>query len=203
MRIKFDCPPLEIEPIAHFGPEFDELWNRLKHNYAVTVERTSAFLNWRHLNPPRLLGRSYALACRDNGKLLGYVALREPVTTVPGHFIVTDLFYDSAEPKVLHNLMNAAFEFAASKSASVLELFGFHPSLYHEMLSQMPYVLRRSQLEQLGRGASLKHVLMGLAPTSRNLSSDTYWYRAPNAELDRVCSAGPWWPSGVDGDLNL
>ena len=203
MRIKFDCPPLQVEPIAKFGPEFDGLWDRLKHNYAVTVERTAAFLNWRHLNLPRLLGRSCALACRENGKLLGYVALREPSTTAPGHWIVTDLFYDTHRPAVLHNLMNAAFDFAVARSASVIEMFGFHPALNRELMAQNPYVLRRAQLERLGRGASLASLLAELKPHSRKISSSTYWYRAPNAELDRICSTGRWWPSGVDGDLNL
>jgi len=203
MRIRFDCPPLEIAPVVHFGPDFDALWNRLKHDHAVTIERSAAFLNWRHINPPHLLGRSYALACRDKGELLGYIALREPVTTAPGHFIVTDIFYDRARPDVLHNLMNAAFDFAVSKSASVIELFGFHPTVNREMLSQKPYVLRRSQLERIGRGDSLSHMLMGMTRSSRNVSSATYWYRAPDAELDHLCATGQWWPSGVDGDLNL
>jgi amino acid adenylation domain-containing protein len=203
MRIRFDCPPLAVEPVAHFGPEFDALWDRLKHNYAVTAARSAAFLNWRHLNPPRLLGRSYALACRDQGELVGYVALREPSNTAPGHFIVTDLFYDEARPEVLHNLMNAAYDFAAARSATVLELFGFHPALNRTMLPQKPYVLRRAQLERLGRGASLAGLMRNLDPRNRDDSSATYWYRAPDAESDRICTTGPWWPSGIDGDLNL
>jgi amino acid adenylation domain-containing protein len=203
MQIKFDCRPLQVEPITHFGPEFDLLWDRLKHDHAVTIERSSVFLNWRHGKLPRLLGRAHALACREKGELVGYIALREPVTTAPGHFIVTDLFYDRTRPDVLHNLMNAAFELALSKSASVIELFGFHPELNRQLRSQKPYILRRSQLERLGRSRSLTHIAAGLSRAGRNNLSTTYWYRAPNSDLDAVCSNGQWWPSGVDGDLNL
>ncbi|MEO9188831.1 MAG: non-ribosomal peptide synthetase [Acetobacteraceae bacterium] len=203
MHIRFACAPLRVDTVERFGPEFDELWDRLKHDHGVTMERSAAFLNWRHIDPPRLLGRSHALACRDNGRLLGYVALREPATTAPGHFIVTDLFYDRDNPDVLHNLMNAAFDFAVSRSASVLEVFGFHPSLIRQLRTQQPYVLRRSQVEGLGRGVSFRTILAALDPRSRDAASSTYWYRAPDPELERICSTGDWWPSGVDGDLNL
>ena len=203
MQIRFDCKPLQIEPIEHFGAEFDALWDRVKLDYDVTMERSAAFLNWRHLNLPRLLGNSYALACRDNGRLLGYVAMREPTTTAPGHFIVTDLFYDSTRPDVLPNLMNAAFDFVAARSASALEVFGFHPTLNQELRTQNPYVLQRSQMERLGRGVSLRGMLTVLDPRRRDVPSSTYWYRAQDALLDRICATGRWWPSGIDGDLNL
>jgi amino acid adenylation domain-containing protein len=203
MRIRYSCRPLQIEPIARFGAEFDALWDGLKGRHGVTMERSAAFLNWRHIDPPRLLGRSFALACRDNGRLVGYVALRAPANTVPGHFIMTDLFYDDAVPEALPNLLNAAFAFAISQSATVFEIFGFHPSLNRRLRDQHPYVLHRSALERIGRGASLRTLLTVLDPRWREAESTTYWYRAPNAELERVCAAGAWWPSGVDGDLNL
>ncbi len=202
-RIRFACEPLDIEPVEHFGTEFDTLWDRLKNQHAVSVVRTADLLNWRHIQPTRLLGPSYALACREAGQLLGYVALREPATTAPGHFIVTDLFYDTTRPEVLHNLMNAAFEFVAQRSATVLEIFGFHPSVMRELHTQHPYLLRRSQLERLGRGVSLASLLGTLSKSEAGAESSTYWYRAPSPELEQICSTGSWWPSGIDGDLNL
>lgn len=203
MRIRFDVMPLQVERVERCGAEFDALWDRLKDGYAITTERTAAFLNWRHIDTPHLLGRSHILACRDGGQVIGYVALREPTTTAPGHVIMTDLFYDRANREVLHNLMNAAFDFARSRGASVLEVFGFHPSLNRELKTQRPYVLRRSQMERLGRGASIGTLLAALDPRSRELTSSTYWYRASGRELASVCSTGEWWPSGIDGDLNL
>lgn len=203
MRIRFDARPMQVQNVERCGAEFDALWDRLKDGYTITTERTAAFLNWRHIDTPRLLGPSYVLACRDGGQLLGYVALREPTTTAPGHVIVTDLFYDRANNDVLHNLMNAAFDFARSQGASVLEVFGFHPGLNRELKTQRPYVLRRSQMERLGRGVSLGTLLAALDPRSREVASSTYWYRAPTPELASVCSTGDWWPSGIDGDLNL
>ncbi len=202
-RIDFTGGDLPTEMVGRFEPEFDALWQRYRHHHTFATERTAAILNWRHIDPPRLLGRSYALACRDGAKLAGYVALREPATTAPGHFIVTDLLYDPARPEVMWSLMNAAFKFAAARSASVLEVFGFHPSLNRELLTQHPYVLQRSQLEQLGRNASLGRTLGTLTRRNGSGASSTYWYRAPTAELKQICETGTWWPSGIDGDLNL
>jgi amino acid adenylation domain-containing protein len=202
-RIDFACRELPIEKVDRFGQEFDELRERLRHNYAVTTERSSVVLNWRHINPPRLVGRSYALACRDGGRLEGYVALREPTTTAPGHMIVTDLFYDPARPDVMRNLLNAAFRFAVAQGASVLEIFGFHPSLNQELQTQRPYQLQRLQLEQFGRQSSFRTLAGILRRRGGDTPSATYWYRAPTPELAQVCASGAWWPSGIDGDLNL
>ena len=203
MRIKFGDKPLQVEPVTHFGAEFDALWDRAKRQYDVTMERSAKLLNWRHLNLPRLLGTGHAFACRDQGERLGYIAMREPTTTAPGHFIVTDLFYDTGRPEVLHNLMDAAFDCAAARSASALEIFGFHSALNRELRRQHPYVLQRSQMERLGRGVSLRGILGALDPRRRDVPSSTYWYRAQTAELDAICATGRWWPSGIDGDLNL
>jgi hypothetical protein len=203
MRIRYAGRELQIEPVARFGSEFDALWDRVKGRYAVTTERTAAFLNWRHIDAPPLLGRSFALACRDEGRLVGYIALRAPANTVPGHFIMTDLFYDDAIPEALPSLLNGAFDLAVAQSATVFEVFGFHPSLYRRLHEQRPYVLRRSELERIGRTASLRSLMTLFDWRWREAESVTYWYRAPNAELERVCAAETWWPSGVDGDLNL
>jgi len=202
-RIRFKATTLSVEMVDRFGPEFDALWDRLKRNYAVTIERTARLLNWRHLTPSTLLGKSYVFACRDGETLLGYAAVRESTTTFPGHLIVTDIFYDEARVDVFHALMNAVFRFAEAHRASALEVFGFHPSINAELRTQYPYILRRVQLERLGRGVSLSNLLSGLDPRIRGSASATYWYRAPCPELDRICTAGPWWPSGIDGDLNL
>jgi amino acid adenylation domain-containing protein len=202
-RIDFTCRELPVEIVTHFDEEFDKLWEHARRHYDITTERTTASLNWRHIEPPRLLGRSFVLACRDGGRLGGYVALREPATTATGHVIVTDLFYDPDRPDIMRNLLNAAFRFASARSASVLEVFGFHPSLNKELRTQHPYVLQRSQLEQLGRKSSLPGLLGLLARRNGNRASATYWYRAPTPDLAQICVAGSWWPSGIDGDLNL
>ena len=201
--ISFACAPLQIDTVEHFGDEFDALWDRLKDGYDVTMERSAEFLNWRHIGIPALLGRAHVLACRDGSHLLGYVALREPATTTPGHVLVTDLFYDRARPDAFHNLMNAAFDFARTRSASAFEVFGLHPSVNAELETQGPYVLRRAQLERLARGASIRNVMAAMGRRSRDDVSASYWWRTPDAELTRVCTSGEWWPSGIDGDLNL
>src|SRR5262249_1323844 len=125
-HIRFDCAPLQIEVVDHFGDDFDALWDRLKDGYEVTMDPSAAFSNWRHLGTPALVGRGLVLAGRDGGRLLGYVALREPATTTPGHVLVTDLFYDRTRRDVFHNLMNAAFAFARTRAASAFEVFGLH-----------------------------------------------------------------------------
>jgi hypothetical protein len=143
------------------------------------------------------------LACRDGGELLGYIVLREPATTAAGHMLVADLFTDPARPETLHSLLNAGYALARSRGASAFEVFGVHPSVIGALATQSPYILRRQQLERLGRGASLRTAIAALRPGEQEQVSTTYWYKAPDPELARVCATGAWWPSAIDGDLNL
>jgi hypothetical protein len=133
------------------------------------------------MDPPKFMGATTVLACRDNGRLLGYVAVMKRLQAVwaaPGRYVVTDLFYDKARPDVLASLMNGAFDFAKSEGGSVLEVSVMSPDLRSQLRSQHPYIPPRAE-------------------------SWPYWYKAPTQELAELCESESWWPSGADGDANL
>lgn len=177
--IKFACAKLPVERVESFTDEFDRLWEDSKSDYDITMVRDKEFLNWRHIKTPKIVGRSFAFACRDNGRLIGYIAIikRGYANAGPGHFIVTDIFYPLGRPEVMFNLMNCAFGFAKDKGASTFEVSGFNPVVMERMRSQRPRIF--------------------------NSSNWTYWYKAPKNEILDRCRKMTWWPSGVDGDLNL
>lgn len=177
--LKFQCQPLSVEPVTDFTPEFDVLWDEQKHHYGITTVRDQAFQHWRHTDLPRLAGESFVFACRDNRKLMGYIAVqrKDTVAGVPGHFVVSDIFFDLDRRDVLHNLMNCAFEFVKDSNGSLFEVTGFNPAIIDEMMQQNPYVVE--------------------SPIW------TYWYEAPSPELWDSASTEEWWPSGIDGDLNI
>ena len=80
-------------------------------------------------------------ACREDGRLAGYVALQTPGYhgRLPGCFIVTDLFYAAEREDVLHNLMNAAFRFAVASGGTVLKLSGFPSAVEPAAARVLPF----------------------------------------------------------------
>lgn len=179
-RLKFECPKLSVEPVASFMEEFDELWHDNKNDYGITTVRDRVFLTWRHLQDTGVLGKTFVFACRDNGKMRGYVALQVlsgEVGCIPDLCMVTDLFYERVRRDVLHNLMNHAFDFARVNGCSGFAVMGYAKEVIEQLKTQRPYI-RRSR-------------------------TSGYWYKGPTQAMIGLSEKETWWPSGVDGDSNL
>lgn len=178
--IRLPCKPMTVELLPDFGQEFDRLWEDNKADYPITTVRDRAFLTWRHVKLPTPLGRTQVLACRDGGRLRGYAAVQvRHAETAPltGHFMVTDLFYERRCPEVLGNLLNGLFDFARANGCAVLEI------------SDVP--------------AQVMDAIASLKPYIRDSRPWTYWYKAPTPTLSERCAQDPWWPAGIDGDINI
>jgi hypothetical protein len=179
-RLRFHDATLPVEPVKVFTDEFTKFWEDHKHEYGIATVRDRTFLQWRHLDVPAIMGAMHVFACRDNGRLQGYLALIERYRqkgSCPGHFRVTDVFYDRHRQDVVCSLMNYAFEFAKARGCSVFEVSKVSQELGDLLRSQQPYV--------------------------RQADSWTYWFKTPTPELADVCRREVWWPSGSDGDSNL
>ncbi len=180
-RLRFPDGGLPVAPVKVVTDEFTKLWEDHKAAYGVTAIRTREYLQWRHLDAPRFMGATTLLACRADGRLLGYAAVMERLQSVwaaPGRYLLTDLFYDRTRPDVLASLMNGAFDFAKAAGGSVLEVGIMSAELRQALRTQGPYIPPLAE-------------------------SWPYWYKAPAAELGALCEQESWWPSGSDGDANL
>jgi hypothetical protein len=199
-KVAFDCEPLPVERVTWFTGEFDEFWTDHRERYDVTVERTSKFLNWRHVLLPKTTGECFAFACRDQGRLMGYVALQRSgyQGRLPGCFIVTDLFYRTEREDVFRNLMNAAFRLVVERRGAILKMSGFHPAVYAALATQRPHVIDPDTVRTLAGGRLGRGLLarLGLGGRPRRTggqrppSHGSYWYKAPSAELAEICRHG-------------
>jgi len=179
-RLRVKCPKLSVEPVVSFTEEFDDLWENNKKDYAITTVRDRAFLTWRHLRVTSVIGRTVVFACRDNGRMRGYIALQarsHESGYLRGHYVVTDLFYERTRKDVLYNLMNHAFEFAKAHGCSIFEVSGCSDEVAEELKTQWPYIRRDK--------------------------SCSYWYKGLTNVTADPCDEKAWWPSGADGDSNL
>ena len=179
-RIRFPNANLSVEPVREFTDDFTKLWEDHKHQYGITTVRDRRYLQWRHRDLPPVMSTTHVFACREGGALRGYLCLMERnrgLNYYPGHFRVTDVFFDRHRPEVLESLMNHAYEYARSSDGCLFEVSGFAPAVAVPLLSQRPYIKFRDAWP--------------------------YWHKTPSSNLADICSHAEWWPSGSDGDANF
>lgn len=59
-----------IVEINRFDSKFDELWNNVKNDYPIAVERSSKYLNWRYIDSPE---KYKIYGAYKNNELVGYM----------------------------------------------------------------------------------------------------------------------------------
>lgn len=174
--LHFEEARFPVEQLTVFTDEFSRFWSDHKDQYGVTTVRDQAFLQWRYLDAPPILGFTRVFACRANGQLQGYLALLERKRQegiCPGHFRVLDVFYDRRKPEVVRSLMNHAYEFAKTRGGSIFEVSTVGLELQDLMRTARPYL--------------------------KQANAWAYWYRAPTKDLAECCEREAWWPSRMDG----
>ena len=180
-RVRFSGATLPVEQVKEFTDEFTQFWIDHKTEYGITTVRDRTYLQWRYLNGPAVSGINSVFACRENGRLCGYLVMIEidakEGLCSPGRYRVIDVFYNRSRTDVVYSLMNHAFEFAKARGCSVFEVAGVSKELADMLLALQPYV--------------------------RQSESWTYWYKVPTQELAEAFRREVWWPSGSDGDANF
>jgi len=63
-----------VATIERFSGQWDIHWKALSHDYHVTINRTSSYLNWRFVQNPKIKYRIFGL--NKNGVVVGYIILR-------------------------------------------------------------------------------------------------------------------------------
>ena len=180
-RLRFSGETLPVETVKEFTEDFTQFWEGHKNQYGITMVRDKKFLQWRYLEMPPVLGVNHIFACRDNGRLGGYLVMVEinprQKFCAPKRFRVIDVFYDRSRPDVFYSLMNRAFESAKVQGCTAFEVASMSQELTDLLQVQRPYV--------------------------QQAESCPYWYKTSKEDLAELCRTEVWWPSGADGDSNL
>ena len=74
---------LEVDEVACFGPEMDDLWKRLRPGYRFTVVRDAPYLQWRYDRCPWIPYRRFLLRDPANGSVRGFFVTRTQWQDVP------------------------------------------------------------------------------------------------------------------------
>jgi len=94
-------PASQSSIVARADQRFDDLWLRAGWSYALTGERTAAYLNWRYAAPTSMTHEFYCL--RENGRsdLLGYVVFSRQDNKILVHDLFAEDLADATERLLL------------------------------------------------------------------------------------------------------
>lgn len=95
-----------ITNVLHFGEHFNDLWNRAKYGYRMTLARDADYLNWRFQDFPL---HSYdVLALWQGEALRGYVVTRLEHKEDRTNGLIVDIFTESGDERSFDLLVRAA-----------------------------------------------------------------------------------------------
>src|SRR5215469_702368 len=166
--------------VPEIGDEFGEFWlEKLTEGTRLFADRTAATLRW-HFETPGDRGTTRALCCREKGRLLGYLVIRDDPGYLSGlrRSLIADILVRQDDPEILKALMVAAYQHAQRAGSHVLEVLGF------------PVNVRR--------------VCSQWNPYRRKYPACPFYYKAADPSLHKVlASSGVWYASPYDGDATL
>ncbi len=133
-----------VEEVTEFGPEYDELWNRIGVEFPRTNVRSSRYLSWRYLEHPIY---SYKiLAYSDREGLKGYVVLRIMEDKGVRRGLIIDLISGLEDPAVWEALLLKAIKRLEGEGAELITCWMFDHMPYYETLKKLHFVNRPSDL---------------------------------------------------------
>jgi hypothetical protein len=129
-----------VKRLEGFGPEFDQLWERLRRGASrLRAVRTAAALQWRFGDGLRQ-GRAVLYGAMSGDELAGYIVLREFVRPHLGlrQFVIADLQAVDDDPDVVIQLVSEAIEASREAGMAALEWQGWNAAKRELALSRRP-----------------------------------------------------------------
>ncbi len=149
------------------GPEFDEFWDEIKSKYPFSIDRSSAYLNWRYAHNP--LVKYFILVSRQGNRVVSFIVIRiEPITQGPERAdtdikvgrIIDFISTNEAEEYALLE----AVRFCGNKEVDFMDFF-FTGNFHKEALNKIgfmdcdiaPYSKMPTLLNPIDRTKRTKH----------------------------------------------
>lgn len=127
--------------INSFGDKWNEFWGEFSKSYSVTIDRSSAYLNWRFCDNPKINYNIFGLNVEGVG---GYIVLRlEKGDDFTGVRIV-DLI---ADDKTAEIFLKKAIKFASEQTADFIDFFSY-PDKYKSALEKTGFYLYNPEMNQ-------------------------------------------------------
>ncbi|MEA4961865.1 GNAT family N-acetyltransferase [Lutispora sp.] len=136
----------DIREVKSFDQVFDTLWNKVKNDYPISIERSSQYLNWRYIAGPQ---EYKAFAAYKNDELIGYIvaALEDKLdkageTQLLGH--IADLICIKDHTDAAADLISEAEKYLKNSGACAISCWMIKEWFYGEILTKLAFLQLRS-----------------------------------------------------------
>jgi hypothetical protein len=167
-------------PLYAIDGEFSDLWqDKLTEEPRMLAERMPETLRW-HFKIRGARKDVRVFVCREEGRLAGYLVMTRESPSDIGlkRARVADLLVRKNEPKVIENLLVAAYHDAQAAGNHVLEVLGF-PGFVRDICRKW-------------------------RPYARNYPACPYYYRTKDPALQQdLAHENAWYACPYDGDATL
>ncbi len=179
---------LQFENISGFDSNFDDFWDSIKGKYAITVARTSSYLNWRYANHPYL---DYTvLVAKKDRQIVGFVIWR---IESAGHFSIARII-DFISQDEWEDAFLQKFAQEAKEKGAVLADFMFSGRYYHQALQSLGFFSVY--------GTVFEHLPMYFNPLSygKNYINFAVWSDKESINKELFYNKDNWYLTKGDGD---
>ena len=159
-KAKKDLSTREVKQIEHFDNGIDSLWNKVKRNHTVIVQRTQEFLNWRFARNPNVDYRKYLISS-NSGDIEGYIVLKIYVAgdMTIGHIV--DIL-SVADEEVVKILLQHSYNYFLEQGVSYISCWIPRNSYYYGLLEKEGFTTKETEtyfgIKILENDASLESV---------------------------------------------
>ncbi len=170
----------QAKEITTFDESWDKSWKQIKKRFIATVNRSSAYLNWRFTNHPKIKYKAFGIKSKDGYD--GYIILRLEEGEMRAVRIVDFVAYDEQAEK---ELLKMALNYANENKVDFLDFF----------CSSKIYA---KSLTDLGFNDSDDETPVFILPIDNSRKYINWAYKIINPELN--IKPGDWFIVKADGD---
>jgi predicted N-acetyltransferase YhbS len=146
----------EVRVVRQFDARFDELWRRVRSQFAFAVRRDAAYLNWKYIQAPHVR-YSIAILERD-GELGGYIVYRHMQEARGRVTIIVDWLTDPSDTSGFATLLRWVDREARAADSDKIRAFAMHAGFnktlrgegYFSVKSTMEFVAKINAIDVPG-----------------------------------------------------
>ena len=168
-----------VVSIDRFGEDWDVTWGRLRDNYAMTIDRSARYLNWRFIDNPQI--RYQIFGGRES-----YIILRVEKGDEFTAGRIVDLIGDT---EAVTRLLRRAVEFAVNIKADFVDFFSF-PEVHRE-------AFQRSGFYMYNHNVNPEPPIF-ILPADRKMLTLNFSYKCADSEVQ--IRPEDWFVVKADGD---
>lgn len=134
-KTKLEGRKARIEKVSVFPAQINQLWERLKTEIPIGIERNQSYLNWRYFKNPSAKYEVFLIY--QNGTIAGYLVLRIMKTSGIKIGVIVDMLC-WGKPDILKAAVTTAIDFIRNSGASLCAIL--KTKLYENSLRKLGFL---------------------------------------------------------------